>query len=369
MVKLIINFGVSDGKKTFKSKDELLKFLTDQKSFWQTFFSGAQHPLNTFNNHITNQIDRMVQNANAVSETNDSQSQSSLDYISNLFAEMPIAYSEGKAAKFVQQIKQKDQNFARYMVGYFIKQLYNMNNDPLAFRAIFEGMKFDSGITSNIDAEKEALGALKSEWDDNLTALRSAFEEANSQVVQTQDTLNTYYTHLQTQFDEFKTEKENQFKKVIETYDQKLALQAPVEYWSERSSLNYFWALILGIIFFTSMIIVIGNFEPMAKDVSNALDEKNYYPLLQFATLAVLGLWLLRIIVKIFYSKLHLAEEAKEKEMFIKTYLSLLRDTDGVKEEDRHLILQSIFAPSKNGIIQDDGLPMNVIENIVKARS
>ena len=64
---------------------------------------------------------------------------------------------------------------------------------------------------------------------------------------------------------------------------------------------------------------------------------------------------------------MHLAEEAKEKEMFIKTYLALLRDSKGVKEEDRHLILQSIFSPSKNGIIQDDGVPANFIENIINA--
>ena len=56
--------------------------------------------------------------------------------------------------------------------------------------------------------------------------------------------------------------------------------------------------------------------------------------------------------------------------MFIKTYLSMLRETDALKDDsDRHLILQSIFSPSKNGIIKDDGLPVNIIENIIKARS
>lgn len=370
MIKLTITFGTSDGKKTFKTKDELLKFLNDQKSFWQVFFSGTQHPINTFNSHIGNQIDRMVQNADAINETNDSQSQNSLNYISNLFAETPIIYSEGKNAKFVQQIAQKDQNFARYMVGYFIKQLYSMNNDPLAFRAIFEGMKFEAGITSNIDAEKEALGSLKSEWDDNLTALKSAFEEANGQVVQTQDTLTTYYNKLQIEFNTFKETKENEFKSVIETYDQKLALQAPVEYWKTRSVWSYRIAGGLGVLFFIAIWIILANFEPIAKDVASGLTKKDYYPLIQFASITVVAIWLLRIIVKIFYSKLHLAEEAKEKEMFIKTYLSMLRESNGIKDEsDRHLILQSIFAPSKNGIIQDDGLPMNVIENIVKARS
>lgn len=370
MAKLVISLGATDGKKTFKTKDELLKFLSDQKSFWQSIFSGAQHPVSTFGSHIVNLLDRMIQNANAINDTNDSQSQNSLNAISNLFAETPILCSEGKSAKFVQQIAEKDQNFARYLVGYFIKQLYSMNNDPLAFRAIFEGMKFDSGITSNIDAEKEALGALKTEWENNLNTLKGSFETTNGEIDATKGEISTYYTALQTQFTDFKTVKENEFKTIIETYDKKLALQAPVEYWKNRSFWSYCIAGGLAVTFFLLILIIFANFEPMARDVAKGLTDKDYYPLIQFASITLVAIWSLRIIVKIFYSKLHLAEEAKEKEMFIKTYLSLLRESDGIKDDsDRHLILQSIFAPSKNGIIQDDGLPMNVIENIVKAKS
>lgn len=368
MAKLVISLGSLDGKKTFKNQAELQAFINNQRTFWQSFFSGAPNPIASFHAQINNLLDQAISHINNMTDEN--RIENSVTAISQLFIGTPILYADGKVGKYIQQIANNDQTFARYLVGYFTKQIYGYANDPIAFRAIFEGMKFDSGIISNIDAEKEALGELKAEWEGQLNTLRESFETTSSGIDTTRNDISTYFTNIQTQFNDFKTAKENEFKKVIDTYDQKLALQAPVEYWSERSSMNYFWAMILGIIFFASMMIVIGNFEPMAKDVSNAIDKKNYYPLLQFASLAVLGLWLLRIIIKIFYSKLHLAEEAKEKEMFIKTYLSLLRDTDGVQDEsDRHLILQSIFTPSKNGIIQDDGLPMNVIENIVKARS
>lgn len=38
----------------------------------------------------------------------------------------------------------------------------------------------------------------------------------------------------------------------------------------------------------------------------------------------------------------------------INTYLALLRNGDGVKEEDRELILQTLFRPATSGYIKDD---------------
>ena len=53
MGKLTINFGTSDGKKSFKNKEYLSKFISEQRSFWQSFFNSyQQNPLNVFFNHL-----------------------------------------------------------------------------------------------------------------------------------------------------------------------------------------------------------------------------------------------------------------------------------------------------------------------------
>lgn len=371
MAKITITFGTTDGKKSFKSKEELQAFLNEQRIFWQQFFQdyNQQNPLNQIYSQISAKFDEA--NRYVESITNDeSQIEARSNQISALYSQWSILYSESKASKYTLQLAQKDPQLARYLVGYFTKYIYNLNNDPMALRAIFEGLKFDNGITSNIDAEREALGTLKTEWEEKLHSIEELFNAKKTEIGTTQEEIGIYYTALQTHFTDFQTSKENEFKTIIETYDKKLALQAPVEYWKNRSFWSYCIAGGLAVTFFLLILIIFYNFEPMAKDVAKGLTDKDYYPLIQFASITLVAIWSLRIIVKIFYSKLHLAEEAKEKEMFIKTYLSLLRDSDGIQDaSDRHLILQSIFSPSKNGIIQDDGLPMNVIENIVKARN
>ncbi|MES9847280.1 MAG: DUF6161 domain-containing protein [Candidatus Thiodiazotropha sp.] len=39
----------------------------------------------------------------------------------------------------------------------------------------------------------------------------------------------------------------------------------------------------------------------------------------------------------------------------IQTYLALLREGSGPKDEERQLILQTLFSPSTTGFIKDDG--------------
>ena len=67
------------------------------------------------------------------------------------------------------------------------------------------------------------------------------------------------------------------------------------------------------------------------------------------------GIWLTRLSAKIFISNLHLRTDADERVTKIQTYLALLREGNGPKENERQLILQTLFRPSSTGFIKDDG--------------
>lgn len=368
-MSIVIEFGNGDGRKTFPSKEKLVEFLTQEKSNWREFFNNQnQGVIQQIRSGVNSQYDSAIQTANRITDDL-SNSEQIANQISTFYKQFSVLKFNGKRGKFIAEIYNQDPILAMYIVGYFTKKLFPHSNDPLAFRAIFEGLKYDSGITSNIDSEKQALEELKSDWDKELSLLRENYTEINAQIETLKSEIDQYFENKKIEFDQIHINREQEFQNLIKAYDDKLALQAPVNYWDSKSKWNYRIAGILGIVFFLAISIILINFAPLAQNVSTGINQKDYYPLIQFSSLAIIAIWLLRIIVKIFYSKLHLAEEAREKEMFIKTYLSMLRETDGVKDEsDRHLILQSIFTPSKNGIIKDDALPINIIENIVKAK-
>lgn len=78
-----------------------------------------------------------------------------------------------------------------------------------------------------------------------------------------------------------------------------------------------------------------------------------WYALMIFASSS--AFWIIRITVKIALSNLHLSEDAHERVVMIQTYLAFVKEgelKDG--NEDKKLILSSLFRPSSIGIIQDE---------------
>lgn len=76
------------------------------------------------------------------------------------------------------------------------------------------------------------------------------------------------------------------------------------------------------------------------------------YVLLIFASSS--SVWIIRLVVKIALSNLHLSEDAHERVVMIKTYLSFIQEGLGLQENDKQLIMSSIFRPSNTGIIKDE---------------
>jgi len=77
-----------------------------------------------------------------------------------------------------------------------------------------------------------------------------------------------------------------------------------------------------------------------------------WYALMIFASSSVF--WIIRITMKIALSNLHLSEDAHERVVMIKTYLSFIQEGHGLEEKDKQLIMSSLFRPSNIGIIQDE---------------
>ena len=56
------------------------------------------------------------------------------------------------------------------------------------------------------------------------------------------------------------------------------------------------------------------------------------------------------------FSSFHLARDAEERERLTLFYLSLIKDAT-ISQEDRNLVLQSLFSRSDTGMLKDEGSP------------
>ena len=83
--------------------------------------------------------------------------------------------------------------------------------------------------------------------------------------------------------------------------------------------------------------------------------------------LATLGVWVIRIAVRLFLSNFHLQTDAEERAVMVNVYLSLLEDDKAdMSPDDRRIILQALFRPTSTGIVKDDAAPPGVIEVVTR---
>jgi len=158
-------------------------------------------------------------------------------------------------------------------------------------------------------------------------------------------------------------------------YRQKLKLEAPAKYWSDRAKSlrkeGYWWlgGLITSIIITVSILVWVlskiadGTIEHIFDNTGIAI-KWTVVPitLVSFLTYAI------RIFSKLTFSSFHLVRDAEEREQLTYVYLALQKEK-GIDETERHLIMQSLFSRADSGLLKDDSsptMPGNIIDKIVQ---
>lgn len=93
------------------------------------------------------------------------------------------------------------------------------------------------------------------------------------------------------------------------------------------------------------------------------LNHDDYARIVVLFTLGTLGVWVLRILVRVLLSELHLRGDAREREVLLDTYVALAEDKDTqLSPADRQIVLTYLFRPAASGIVSDDGAPPSLQE-------
>ncbi|MGV3769035.1 MAG: DUF6161 domain-containing protein [Sphingobium phenoxybenzoativorans] len=78
-------------------------------------------------------------------------------------------------------------------------------------------------------------------------------------------------------------------------------------------------------------------------------------------------LWLVRIIVRMYMTDNHLAIDARSRAAMAHTYLALTKDNQA-DENDRAIVLASLFRPITDGFVKDDAMPLISPASILSAQ-
>lgn len=246
-------------------------------------------------------------------------------------------------------------------------------------------------ITGRKVQEQKSINRLKADFLDYIKNSEIAYLENIHEA-------SSVFTKYSEKIDELKTSKEKDFnewfektknddwqnwfdekteilKKLEETYEAKLKLEKPAKYWSKKSTTYYQQGntaktLLFFIIGISSLLLAL--ILIISPDwIFNTVFKGNSIAVVRwsivFITLVSLIAFSVRALTKYMFSSYHLARDAEERHTLTFFYLALLKDTD-VKDEDRKLILQSLFSRVETGLLKDDSsptMPSDVVSKLI----
>ena len=255
----------------------------------------------------------------------------------------------------------------------------NIPQNLTAYIAAYEFVQRDyTKLTERRDAEKSSLSRLRNEFakylgtSENqlntfLTDTKQKSEELAKEIVEIRDNkeilFTTWFNEVQDKHQTFVDESHKTKIDLEKTYQEHLRLKGPADYWKKRAlqlqgqSRRYMFWLIALVVFSAGLLYILlgtmsnGALEVLFKDTGRAI--KWSIILISFISFMAYGV---KLLAKASFSALHLARDAEEREHLTYLYLSLRKDGN-VEDEDRQLILQSLFSRADTGLLKEDSSP------------
>ena len=231
----------------------------------------------------------------------------------------------------------------------------------MAIKGFVYAAAFDAGLSDETArAEKKALEQVRSQWESFSGSSKREYSRFRDDFEGLQTDIQKLRAQQVERFDEVLEKGRLELEAIAKTYDEKLALQAPVAYWEGRVKIHkkrsktFAWAFIISVV---GVLALVGGAsfvilpDMWAGEIPKDL---GYWPLALLGGIAAFLIWPVRILSRVLLSNLHLLTDAEERVTMANTYLSLLRSESGLDPSNRKLILETLFRPASTGIVKDD---------------
>lgn len=375
-------------ERVFDSIDELHSWVREEQSkiSWLQAVSRNDGSLQQVWNHFDqwmSAIDQAVQSFKQ-HNGNEQQQQNILRQLINQFSQFnrkaTLKTSCSPDVEFANHLRESASDIeAGYALAYLFGTNFNLSS-PASMSGAFKAFHYQKGETSTVEAQQEALESVKRSWSQRFGNQLSKLKTENENLSKEKESLTSEIQVLREELSGIRTAQKSEFSELVDasknaladverTYDQKLALQSSVSYWSGKRRSHTIVMSLMGIITLAIAGATVGGVLFVAREYLQVrLPEIQAWQLGLVLAISTFGVWLTRLSTKIFISNLHLRTDADERVTMIQTYLAMLRDGDGIKEDDRQLVLQTLFRPSATGYISEElpHSPYDVLGSILK---
>jgi len=251
-----------------------------------------------------------------------------------------------------------------YFKGVIMALLYEIRESPSISNSSHERSSFNS-LKKRVekyvtDSDKE----LKELLEDGENKI-DAFIKTSDQIKKNdQEKLNKWFTLNQTTAKTFSDNVNEERKNIEKTYKELLQLQAPAQHWKETSQKlldegHMFMRALFALILIGGSSLYFLLWKTPESMFASFFNEDKVAAIrwsivfVTFISLIFFGIQSLR---KAMFSSFHLARDAQEREKLTMYYLSLIKE-GAVGDNDKNLILQSLFSRADSGLLKEDSSP------------
>ena len=408
---LSADFGEQGGRYEWKTHEEIVKWMTELQTQW-SWISGLGHQsTNSAWQNINanlNQVLSFLQQAQNYRvqgqvQYTDNHLASARTTLENHIRQYPWLLENSAQRRFIEEIRDTRHPLE---AGLIVASWMNLDLNGAPFRyvvnALLQWELHERGIKDRMKTESAMLKRLAGDMQTTLTQYQEAERAQTTRFDNLHGELTNQQSAQQTTFEEAQLKRteawelqsntaQSELDNIKTTYDQHMALAAPVDYWETKriKHRNMTWwsgiAVVAGMIFVgyflsskmesisQSLAVISPASQPIAASsvqaastILPATSASTTWQLGTFLMLAVLSIWAIRLLVRIFLSNMHLENDAGERVTMAKTYLALIRSDSLSKEKNIDSVLAALFRPTGDGIVKDEGLPPSTLDFLTK---
>jgi hypothetical protein len=384
-LEVIINDPNNDYTVNLKGYDNIYGFFKKEHERWNSLLDEIKkNNLNSLNlrnlcQYFNNLTSRLFPLKNSKPPLTDIDFNKSWQETKNAIEKPPAPrkyYSTTSLGEFIIAMYQKHAQIGDGCFKYFDNTAIDIHNH-FELRGYLYSSLFEKRLTSeSIKLELESFQKANNEVQEKTALVSQSFEKNKAEMnlwrEQFENDQDGWKQEFQDGVDKYIKEQKEKFSNLDQSYSQKLKVEGPVKYWSDRAE-SYKKKGIYWLIGFCSVVVIflafltIVLYHPPAIFNFNILkgEPLAIKSLIIFALIVSGLLYLAKVFAKMTFSSFHIERDAEEREQLTMVYLALTKEGK-ITEKERDIVLQSIFSRVDIGILGEDSSPtMPYLGNIL----
>ncbi|WP_226467188.1 DUF6161 domain-containing protein [Luteimonas panaciterrae] len=389
-----IDLGANGGKLAPSTIESLITWLQKEGSAWQWVnaqsFGSHDGVIRNAISEISSAMHRAheaMQHRESNAAHSKNQLQATQDLIRRIYIDLAFPHTSTPRFKRIEAIRADHGDLAASFYVSAILDQHGVTYEPRqlsAWRGLLEAIVDKYGplgpSKSKIKAVEESIEELRARLegvigersvvlDDLHRNYQSLTAELEDLVATQKEVFEVSQAGRNDSFSEQAKSHKRDMEGIRRAFQEGMALRAPAEYWTKKRFAHRCIATGSGVLAFLS---IGGCAWFLAAEIKTLLavthpgQSPDHWRVAVLALVAVFAVWAVRLVVRIFLSHVHLAGDASERVVMLKTYLSLIEGAQLTEDGERALILNALFRPASDGIVKDEGLPPSWMDFVTR---